>query len=622
MPRHTINSQIEQHISFEDDTSKEIMVDVKNVTMIFNMASEQLNSLKEYFIAIARGELRFKELRALNDVSFTVRKGDVFGILGTNGSGKSTMLKVIAGVLEPSEGSAIVNGNIAPLIELGAGFDMDLTARENIYLNGALLGYSKAFIEQHFDEIVEFAEIQDFLDIPLKNYSSGMVARIAFSIATIIVPDILIVDEVLAVGDFMFQQKCEDRIRELIEEHDVTVLIVSHDTAQIERLCNKAIWIEKGNTRIIGNAKEVCDLYRLLGGRVGSSEAEKAILDALDFEFDESSIEMPRSIVGADRFDTAFKLAEAASCIESPTMVLFNDTRSVDIRSVNAYIATSICGFLGTVPLYLHNDNIPSATALAALKSKPRTVYVVGTAASPETIQHDLAHEDYAPQVITLESDLSLDSTETYALFKGKGAPWSSTAIVYTALNPEYGISLLTLMPYVYANHTPVFNVDGENATERISSVLGEFDRIIFVGTVKGHVRKIFEAANEMDVEIVRFEGKDPQGANEQVNDWIQEEWKKEGIETVGLVVSSLANTVDNALIGAYAGSKHSLLLFEDVKDVDSVSNALTYVSTHADSISGFEFLGDAKRFSDSEKMLLCKRLLMEKDPEGSAGNE
>lgn len=212
----------------EASDTRPVMINVDHVSMVFNMASEQLNSLKEYAVAFAKHELMFKEFKAIDNVSFKVHKGDVFGILGTNGSGKSTMLKIIAGVLEPSAGSCNVNGNIAPLIELGAGFDFELTARENIYLNGALLGYSRKFINQHFDEIVEFAEIEKFLDMPMKNYSSGMVARIAFAIATVIVPDILIVDEVLSVGDFMFQQKCEQRISSLIKEHDVTVLIVSH----------------------------------------------------------------------------------------------------------------------------------------------------------------------------------------------------------------------------------------------------------------------------------------------------------------------------------------------------------------------------------------------------------
>lgn len=239
-----------------------VMVDVDRVSMVFNMASQQLNSLKEYAIALAKRELMFKEFRALDGVSFTVRKGDVFGILGTNGSGKSTMLKIIAGVLEPSEGSVHVHGNIAPLIELGAGFDIELTARENIYLNGALLGYTKEFIDTHIDEIVEFAELKDFMDMPLKNYSSGMVARIAFAIATVVEPDVLIVDETLSVGDVFFQEKCERRIRDFIESGNVTVLFVSHSLEQVERLCTHCVWIEKGHQRMIGDTDEVCQAYR------------------------------------------------------------------------------------------------------------------------------------------------------------------------------------------------------------------------------------------------------------------------------------------------------------------------------------------------------------------------
>lgn len=243
-------------------STSEYAIEVNDVTMIFNMASEQLNNLKEYFIKIMRHELFFSEFRALKHISFKVRRGEVVGLVGTNGSGKSTMLKIIAGVLEASEGECIVRGNIAPLIELGAGFDMELTARENIYLNGALLGYTKQFIDDHFDEIVEFAELRDFVDMPLKNYSSGMVARIAFAIATVTEPDILIVDETLSVGDVFFQQKCEDRIQHFIKNGDVTVLFVSHSIEQVERICQRAIWIEKGDLRMDGPVAEVCEAYR------------------------------------------------------------------------------------------------------------------------------------------------------------------------------------------------------------------------------------------------------------------------------------------------------------------------------------------------------------------------
>lgn len=240
--------------------SEQPIVEVDNVSVIFNIANEKIQSLKEYFIKLVRRELMFREFIAVDDVSFTVNRGDVFGLVGTNGSGKSTLLKVIAGVLEPSKGTCIVNGSISPLIELGAGFDMELTARENIYLNGALLGFSKSFLDDHIQEIIDFAELQDFMEMPLKNYSSGMVARIAFAIATVTEPDLLIVDEVLSVGDFLFQQKCEERINTMIE-HGTTVLIVSHNTDQIRRLCNRALWIEKSHMKMIGSAEEVCNAY-------------------------------------------------------------------------------------------------------------------------------------------------------------------------------------------------------------------------------------------------------------------------------------------------------------------------------------------------------------------------
>ncbi len=242
----------------------EPMIRIEGVSMMFNIASEQLNSLKEYFIALIRHELHFKEFMALEDINITVNRGEQYGIVGTNGSGKSTLLKIIAGVLEPTKGSVSIGGTIAPLIELGAGFDMELTARENIYLNGALLGYSRQFMRERFDEIVDFAGVRDFLDMPMKNYSSGMVARVAFAVATAVIPDILVVDEALSVGDFLFQEKCEKRIRELVETHGTTLLFVSHSIDQVERVCNKAVWIEKGHMRMNGDVKEVCEAYRKL----------------------------------------------------------------------------------------------------------------------------------------------------------------------------------------------------------------------------------------------------------------------------------------------------------------------------------------------------------------------
>lgn len=236
-------------------------VELRNIEMHFNMSKEKLESLKEYFLKFVKRQLYFEDFLALDDISFDIKKGDVFGIVGLNGCGKSTTLKIISGILEPTKGSVKTYGTIAPLIELGAGFDMELTARENIYLNGSVLGYSKKFMDEKFDEIVEFSEMQDFLDVPMKNYSSGMVARIGFAIATVTTPDILIVDEILAVGDFLFQQKCEARINEMIN-NDTTVIIVSHSIEQIERLCKHCVWLEKGKIKMIGDAGEVCNAYK------------------------------------------------------------------------------------------------------------------------------------------------------------------------------------------------------------------------------------------------------------------------------------------------------------------------------------------------------------------------
>ncbi len=236
-------------------------VELRNVEMHFNMSKEKLESLKEYFLKLVKRQLHFEDFVAVNDVSFDIKKGDVFGIVGLNGCGKSTTLKMISGILEPTKGTVKTYGTIAPLIELGAGFDMDLTARENIYLNGSVLGYSKKFIDEKFQDIVDFSEMHEFLDVPMKNYSSGMVARIAFAIATVTTPDILIVDEILAVGDFLFQQKCEERINAMIND-DTTVIIVSHSIEQIERLCKHCVWLEKGKIKMIGDALEVCDAYK------------------------------------------------------------------------------------------------------------------------------------------------------------------------------------------------------------------------------------------------------------------------------------------------------------------------------------------------------------------------
>ena len=237
------------------------IISVDHVSMRFNLSKEKHESLKEYFLALAKGRLQFDEFYALRDVSLKVMPGDFYGLIGLNGSGKSTLLKVISGVYKPSSGSCKVRGTVAPLIELGAGFDMDLTARENIYLNGTVLGFSPKYIDAHFEEIVEFSELRDFLDVPLKNYSSGMVARLAFAVATITKPDVLIADEILAVGDFLFQEKCEQRMQKLMSG-GTTVILVSHSIEQIERMCNRVAWLEHGRIKMNGPTEEVCAAYK------------------------------------------------------------------------------------------------------------------------------------------------------------------------------------------------------------------------------------------------------------------------------------------------------------------------------------------------------------------------
>lgn len=233
---------------------------VKDLSMMFNLHQEKVDNLKEYFIKLVTKKLRFNEFWALSDISFTVEKGDRVGVLGFNGAGKSTLLKVIAGVLKPTKGSVKVNGVIAPMLELGAGFDMNYSGRENIYLYGATMGYSRKFIEEKYDEIVEFSELGDFIDVPVKNYSSGMRARLGFAIATAVEPQILILDEVLSVGDAKFRKKSEAKIRSMFDK-GITVLFVSHSVNQVLNICNKAIILEKGRLIAQGDAKEICAQY-------------------------------------------------------------------------------------------------------------------------------------------------------------------------------------------------------------------------------------------------------------------------------------------------------------------------------------------------------------------------
>lgn len=237
------------------------IIEVKNVSMRFNLAKERTDTVKEYIVKLLKRQLMFNEFYALKDVSLTVNRGEAVALIGANGSGKSTLLKCIAGVMYPTTGSIEVRGSIAPLIELGAGFDPDLTARENIYLNGAVLGHDRKFMDEHFQSIVDFAELWEFIDVPVKNYSSGMVARLGFSIATEVRADILVVDEILAVGDYKFQEKCVDRMNHLLQGK-TTLIFVSHDINAVKRLCKRAVWLENGKVVMDGDCDVVCEKYQ------------------------------------------------------------------------------------------------------------------------------------------------------------------------------------------------------------------------------------------------------------------------------------------------------------------------------------------------------------------------
>lgn len=237
------------------------MIEVRDVSMHFRMPSDRVTSIKEYAIRMLKRNLSFNEFVALNHVSFDVAKGEVLGLIGHNGAGKSTILKVISGILKPTSGGIVLRGNVVPMLELGSGFDMEMTGRENIYLNGAILGYSEDFLNEKYEEIVDFSEIGQFIDIPIRNYSSGMIARLAFAIATVVEPEILIVDEVLSVGDANFQEKSKRRMMELMGG-GTTVLFVSHSLDQIREMCDRVVWLDHGTVKMIGDTQEVCDAYQ------------------------------------------------------------------------------------------------------------------------------------------------------------------------------------------------------------------------------------------------------------------------------------------------------------------------------------------------------------------------
>ncbi|MDW2799678.1 ABC transporter ATP-binding protein [Clostridium boliviensis] len=238
------------------------IIEVNNVSMKFRMVNDKVLSLKEYLIAVLQRRLVYKEFLALVNITFSIQKGEVVGIIGSNGAGKSTLLKIIAGVMKPTSGSVKINGNVVPMLELGSGFDPELSGRENVFLNGSILGYSEEFLKSKYQEILEFSELGEFINMPIRNYSSGMLMRLAFSIATVVQPEILIVDEILSVGDEGFQNKSRQRMMDLMSG-GTTVLFVSHDIKQIQEMCDRVIWLDEHKVKMAGATREVCEKYKL-----------------------------------------------------------------------------------------------------------------------------------------------------------------------------------------------------------------------------------------------------------------------------------------------------------------------------------------------------------------------
>lgn len=589
----------------DENDHRDLMVDVDHVTMIFNMANEQLNNLKEYAIALARRELMFKEFRALDDVSFQVKRGDVFGILGTNGSGKSTVLKIIAGVLEPSKGTCTVNGNIAPLIELGAGFDMELTARENIYLNGALLGYSRKFIDEHFDEIVEFAEVEKFLDMPMKNYSSGMVARIAFAIATVIVPEILIVDEVLSVGDFMFQKKCEDRINKLIKEHGVTVLIVSHSNDQIERLCNKAVWIEKGHLRMAGTAKEVCQAYRILGGHTGSAESEAVVFKVLESPV-KPDMSRVTSIVADTRYGMAAKLMARCYPNGADEVILVSGERDMD-----AFLATGLAGALDAPVLLVQGDAVPDSTAQEIKRLKPSKALFINSGDMLEgTISAALqAATDDMPIAVEEIYATAYDELSLKVFRYGQGRSlWGSDAlIVWVGCTGD----LISFSSHIARAKCPVFLKDAEakfTSGQYQAIADGDFKRVFVLGGEMQFSEVATEPFKNDGREVLRFLGDGPYHANEVIDEWLEKN-SAERVELDTWIVASFHDFGYSLVLGIYSAKFGGTVMLCDVVDLDAVSRALKRISRRKDSIKKIMFIGGQTTFGELDKRLIAKAL-------------
>lgn len=583
------------------EDNRPVMIDVDHVSMSFNMASEQLSSLKEYALALAKGRLFFEEFKALDGVSFQVRKGDVFGIVGTNGSGKSTLLKIIAGVLEPTKGKCEINGNIAPLIELGAGFDTDLSARENIYLNGALLGYSKEFIDEKFEEIVEFAEVEKFLDMPLKNYSSGMVARIAFAIATVIVPDILIVDEVLSVGDFMFQKKCEDRIKDLIEKHGVTVLIVSHSNDQVARLCNKVIWIEKGHTRLLGDAASVCRVYGGLGGRTGSAEAEQKVFQALR---DSLGYQIPdgrcRFVSGENSSSVNARLVlEGWSEGDSDSLVVACDT-----THANAVLGTPLASLFNAPVIGAKPDYLPDSTEKALFALKPKRIFVVDCSSKSECLVEELSALPWHPELVLFlsEGDVFELSLKIYE-YGSELQLWGKEAL---AVSFEDNPESMVASGVAYSRRAPIFmfggrGLPGEDFRDRL--VHDGCSSLLLVGSLSGCAEILF--GDDLTVSATREDLADETGSLIFMAQLMLDDAEDE-LAAICVAPRSMSQWPELLSAGSYCAKMKSPLLLINSDNLDNFQVALDFIGRQKSLAEALVFVGG---HSGLDEKLLCSRL-------------
>ena len=599
------NDGLESMDSVMHSAQDEPVVVADHISMIFNMASERIGSLKEYAIKIARRELMFQEFKALDDVSFTVNRGDVFGLMGTNGSGKSTMLKIVAGVLEPSSGKCDVNGVIAPLIELGAGFDMELSARENIYLNGALLGYSKQFMEEHFESIVEFADVEGFLDMPMKNYSSGMIARIAFAIATEVVPDILIVDEVLSVGDFMFQEKCERRIRSLIDDHGVTVLIVSHDSGLIERLCNKAIWIEKGHSKAMGDAADVCSLYRVLGGHAGSSEAIRKVQSIF-----ESDVEVPADSIATlfsdNSYSSAVKLAECIPELRNASDVVLAPAESEQV----CFVANSVAGLLGAPVLLYRKDMMPDSTLDFLRECNPKRIVILeGEGWSVDRMARSLSDELKCDVEIIAGDTYHQISISAYEFGVREDAQWSDTFLI---THNHLIADRVALAPYTYREAIPAFFLtpDGKIGEDAVGLIKkSNCDFIMAVGCASDIPYESLDVFNDKVKGFYRFCYSNGYEAAIRISEWIME--RNDGFGISEPIITSSLFPSNAFSVGAYASHRGMIVLMEDPQYLDSVIEVSDFLHGRREEIDRLVFLGDSSIYNKTDRTLLAKSLVL-----------